>query len=385
MRGYHCFPQDTVRALSAHIVGQPEAIDVMTVQIRQQVRRLQAAIASGTWTHVADRREMRPCVLVGPSGCGKTALAALAARISGFSHVTEDCTGQTAVGWVGRSASDIVASLIHASHSSPTMAAWSCVVLDECDKLKQRTAHGNSDIGGIEAQQQLLTLVEGSTVACEYPTSGPREARTSFTFGTGNTLLTCCGVFDELEEIIRRRLGMSRRIGFGATSEPAGAEESYDTLCQVEPEDLVQFGMIPEFVGRLGEIVIMRPLGREQLRDILMLEADEAPLQVLRRAAEREGVRLVVTDGLIDAVVTEAERRGLGARALGSVLARITRRLFLEVPTRVNPCCTGTYTVELDADALVDGTFKLSYRDARSPRRRRSSGYVTPDDLEAEA
>ena len=367
-------PDQIARDLSEHVIGQDEAVRAAAVLVRQHVKRLQEAIHDDIWSlDYPMRRETRPVLLVGPSGCGKTLLASHVARMAALPYVVEDCTSQTATGFVGRSVSDILAGLIVRSDGGIFIARWGLVVLDEVDKLRRRTASGSLDIGGEGAQRSLLALLDGGVIQVEWPPLGPREARTWRPFGCERLMILMAGAFSGLDDIVRRRLGMTRRkIGFAGPATKTDDVETFDILSQALPEDLIAHGMMPELVGRIGEIVPLRPLGREDLRRIL-IEAPDGPLALLQEAARRERFEFVLHDDLVDAIVEEASSRGLGARGLHSILSRITRRAMFEIPSDVSRFSEKRNRAELGVDAVRDGSYELVAPRGRKPRTRKKA------------
>lgn len=355
----HWSPRDYAKlALGKRVIGQDDAVQAMAVLMRQHVRRLQAGIESDSWMLPPSVRESRPTLLIGSSGCGKTLLATTVAKVASLPFACHDLTNLTAQGWVGMSTSDLVSGVLMRSDGQPAAARWGLLFLDEVDKLRSNDTAG-ADVGGQGAQRSLLSLLDGGTVQVEWPPNGPREARSWQAFGCGNLMVILAGAFAGLEDIIAKRVGGKRRIGFAVGGD--GQERTrYELLQQVTSEDLIQFGMIPEIVGRLN-IVVMRDLSREALREILT-KAPDGPLAVQQRMAARERFKLKLSDELVDAVVDEAMARGLGARPLHARLTEITRRAFYEMPSNINPLDKGSHTVELGLEALVDGSYKVAYR-----------------------
>lgn len=355
----HWSPRDYAKlVLSKRVIGHDDAVQAMAVLMRQHVRRLQAAIQSNSWMLPPSVRESRPTLLIGSSGCGKTLLATTVAKVATLPFACHDLTNLTAQGWVGMSTSDILSGLLMRCDGQPAAARWGLLFLDEVDKLRSNDTAG-ADVGGQGAQRSLLSLLDGGTVQVEWPPNGPREARSWQAFGCGNLMVILAGAFAGLEDIIAKRVGGKCRIGFAVGGAGQGRDR-HELLQQVTSEDLIQYGLIPEIVGRLN-VVVMRDLSREALREILT-KAPDGPLAVQQRMAQRERFRLKLTDGLVDAMVDEAMLRGLGARPLHARLTEITRRAFYEMPSNINPLDKGSHTVELGLEALVDGSYKVAYR-----------------------
>lgn len=371
-------PEDiAVRGLARHVIGQDEAVQAMAVLLRQHIKRLQSAISDNTWTlPTPGIRETRPTLLIGPSGSGKTLLATRAARLAGLPYACHDLTSMTATGWVGMSANDLLTALITRAEGQFPIARHGLLFLDEVDKLRSRETVG-VDVGGQGAQRCLLALLDGGQVEIEWPPTRPRDGRAWHPFSCARLLTILAGAFAGLDEIIAKRVGAKRRLGFAAdgTREPAARQ---DLLCRVTEDDLIEYGMIPELSARLN-LVVMRDLSGDALRDILLKSAD-GPLAVQQRMAEREGYHLRLKDDLVEAMVESAMARGLGARPLHAMLAQACRRAAYEVPSRVNALAEGRYTVELGVEALVDGSYGLSFRRRSKRVAAKSAGDAESDE-----
>jgi ATP-dependent Clp protease ATP-binding subunit ClpX len=354
----HWSPKDYAKlALSKRVIGQDDAVQAMAVLMRQHVKRLQAAIQGSSWMLPPSVRETRPTLLIGSSGCGKTLLATTVAKIATLPFACHDLTNLTAQGWVGMSTGDLVSGLLMRSDGQPAPARWGLLFLDEFDKLRSNDTTG-ADVGGQGAQRSLLNLLDGGTIQLEWPPTGPREARSWQSFSTANLMIILAGAFSGLSDIIARRIGRERRIGFGVRRDTQS--DSHQLLQQVTSEDLIAYGLIPEIVGRLN-VVVMRDLSREALKEIL-IKAPDGPLAVQQRMAQREKFRLKLTAELVDVIVDEAMAQGLGARSLHAMLTRACQRVFFEVPSQINQFDDGTHTVTLGPEALVDGSYELHYR-----------------------
>jgi len=286
--------------------------------------------------------------------------------MAGLPYACHDLTSMTATGWVGMSANDLLTALISRAEGQFPIARHGLLFLDEVDKLRSRETVG-VDVGGQGAQRCLLALLDGGQVEIEWPPTGPRDGRAWHPFSCARLLTILAGAFAGLDEVIAKRVGAKRRLGFaaGGRREPAAR---HDLLCQASEEDLIEYGMIPELSARMN-LVVMRDLSREALRDILVKSPD-GPLAVQQRMAEREGYHLKLKDDLVEAIVDRAMAQGLGARPLHALLAQACRRASYEVPSRLNPLAEGKYTVELGVEALVDGSYDLSFR----RRSKRGSG-----------
>lgn len=376
-------PEDiATRGLGRHVIGQSEAVQAVSVLLRQHIRRLQAAIKDNTWTlPTPGIRETRPTLLIGPSGSGKTLLATRAARLAGLPYACHDLSSLTATGWVGMNTNDLLTGLIIKAEGQFAVARHGLLFLDELDKTRARDTVG-VDVGGQGAQRCLLSLLDGGQVEVEWPCNGPRENRIWYPFSCARLLIILAGAFEGLDEIIAKRVGGRNRIGFGSAErrEPA---ERYDLLCQITPDDLIAYGMIRELVGRV-DIIVMRDLSRAALRDIL-LKAPDGPLSVQQRVAGREGYRLRLDDALVNGILDQAISQRLGARPLHALLARACQRAAYEVPSRINPLADGTYTVTLGVEALLDGSYEFSHRKTRRSARSETHSQETSSERGSEA
>ena len=369
------WPQDIAAMLGRHVVGQDEAVRRMATLCRAHMRRMQDAIEDGTAMQPPRQRgEAAPVLLIGPSGVGKSHLIRTMAQITSLPCVIEDASSQSATGYVGRSVSDTLAQLVIRADGEIGLGRWGIVALDEFDKLRRRTTGGGLDVSGEGVQRCMLCLLDGGTVQVEWPPSGSRSGRQWFPFAASNLMVILAGAFEGLDEVVASRLGVRKgRMGFGATNVGGGGQDRQHMLSQVTPEDLVAYGFLPEVVGRIRDVVVMRELTQDDLRRILM-EAPDGPLVAQQRIAGREGFRFSLTDDLADAIVAEAMSRGLGARSLHTILARVTHRALFEVPAKTYPPRATLRTVELGVAALHDGTYSLL---PTRKRRSRSDPEVT--------
>jgi ATP-dependent Clp protease ATP-binding subunit ClpX len=367
---FHWWPEDIAGQLGRHVIGQDDAVRRMATLLRAHVRRVQEAIEEGTALRPSGPAgETGPILLIGPSGCGKSLLIRTMAEMAALPWVIEDASGQTATGYVGRNVSDIVSHLISRSDGDIGLARWGIVGIDEFDKIRRRGAPHGLDVGGEGAQRSLLSLLDGGMVQFEWPPVGSRDSKAWFPFHCGSLMVVLAGAFEGLVDIVRRRLRIGvRRIGFGVSGTAKDGPADHEVLSQAAPEDLVAFGFLPEVVGRIREIVVMRPLAADDLRRIL-INAPEGPVAILQRMARREAFEFVPSDALVDGIVAEAMSRGLGARSLHAILSRVTQRALYEVPARVNPMSRGRSVVELGADALTDGSYELIHHRSRRSRK----------------
>jgi ATP-dependent Clp protease ATP-binding subunit ClpX len=287
----------------------------------------------------SDQAEVEPVeiaksniLLIGPTGCGKTYLAQTLAKMLNVPFAIADATSLTEAGYVGEDVENILLKLIQAADGDVKRAETGIVYIDEIDKIA-RKADGPSitrDVSGEGVQQALLKIVEG-TVASVPPQGGRKHPQASdyLQIDTTNVLFILAGAFAGLEEIIAQRAGR-HGIGFGAPLHIAGSEDDFD---DVRPEDLLKFGLIPEFVGRMPVVATVSPLGPDSLQRILT-EPRNALVKQYQRMFELDDAVLEFTDDAIEAIADQAMTRGTGARGLRAIMEEILQPLMFDVPSR---------------------------------------------------
>jgi len=319
-------PQDLVAHLDRYVIGQEAAKLTMAVAVVNHYKRL---------TSIAQRDEDGPfadvelsksnILLIGPTGCGKTLIAQTLAKTLDVPFAVGDATSLTQAGYVGEDVESLLLRLIMAADGNVAAAQRGIIYIDEIDKIA--ASRGNvsitRDVGGEGVQQALLKILEG-TIANVPQAGGRKHPEQQYVqLDTSNILFICGGAFVGLDEAVARRIGR-RQIGFG--SESAFAEEiersKDDLLAQVSPEDLHEYGMIPEFIGRLPVVVTIRHLTEDQLVDIL-LKPRHALVRQYQKLFHMDGVDLQFTDGAIRAIAGAAHKRGSGARGLRSVVEQV--------------------------------------------------------------
>lgn len=362
----HLTPPELARQLHQTVIGQEDPVRRCAVHLRHHLLRIKHCFTHGTKLQPIPKHNV---LLIGPTGTGKTLLANAMAGVSRLPYHSEDVTQLSETGYVGRDPADIISSMVQ-SWSESLIAEYGLLFLDEIDKLAIRPCP-TRDIRGAGVQDSLLRLIEGGCVHSS--ARGPRtpeERRATSAFATDRLLVVAGGAFVGLDQIVRQRTKAPSRFGFGACTSERRAETS-PSLNDLTPEDLVAYGLKPELVGRFTDIIVLSDLGREQLRAILGMP--DGPLDKRQRVAALEGFTLRFSAGLQDAIVEEACRAGLGARMLESVTARVTAKMFFEVPTKLESLRLKQPIVSLGKQAMETGAYTIG-EGARSAKSKECEG-----------
>ena len=395
--GFNSTPEQIYTQLSQWVVGQDETKRTLASALRAHYRRVQMRMIQDGGKVPPIDPDIIPketLLVIGPTGCGKTHLLRTAARVVDVPFRSVSMTAYTEEGYVGDSVESILSGLIPLADNYLPLAEKGMVFLDEVDK-KARRALGMSsyrDVSGEGVQMGLLAMLDtgGSRIHVPSQVTDRKQGGYSLVeFDTRDTFFVLGGAFLGLAEIIAKRVGGKESLGFAAPSDaarPSTARDAKLRVCEllhaVQPEDIVEYGFVPELVGRIGSIAVVDPLSRDDMRRI-MLDVDDAVVKQQQARAQLEGFELEITAEAVDAICEQACQSGMGARRLRSLTSEIVARLFFAMPSQRRATGKGPKVIITTATVTDPTAYEVNWPTKPTVRRMVRQKAAHPDTTEA--